>query len=93
MTAAVAVFFYYRIKKGRVETLRNEVEEIKAMHAHVEDQTTAVIYDYNEASAKLGNLERKHREAVVLDKTALAQHLAVEVSFVHSPISHTLFHD
>ncbi|CAE7650502.1 unnamed protein product, partial [Symbiodinium microadriaticum] len=67
-----------RVKKDRVQTLRNEIDELKAMQAHVEDQSTAVVYDHNELGAKLNHLERKHHEAVALDKLAAAQHLSVE---------------
>jgi hypothetical protein len=67
------------MKKGRVQALRNEIDEIKAMHAHVEDQTTAVIYEHNELSAKLDKATTKQREAVAFGKEALALHLNVEV--------------
>ena len=69
-----------RVKKDRVQTLRKEIEELKAMQAHVEDQATAVVYEHGECSTRLRTLERKHQEAVALDKQAMAQHLSVEVS-------------
>lgn len=62
-----------------MQALRNEIDEIKAMRAHVEDQTTTVIYDHNELSAKLEKASAKQREAVALGKDALVLHINVEV--------------
>mmetsp|Transcript_22502 Transcript_22502/g.32860 ORF Transcript_22502/g.32860 Transcript_22502/m.32860 type:complete len:1106 (-) Transcript_22502:82-3399(-) len=75
-----------KVKKGRVKTLRNEVDEVRAMQAHVEDQCAAVVHDHTELTKKLAALEKKRAEAVFLDKTALVQKLNIEISIAEGEI-------
>lgn len=69
-----------RIKRARIGELEEEIAEIQAMYAHVEDQMTTVNEAIEVLKQKVGIIERKKHDAIANGKTALAQKYMIEVS-------------
>jgi hypothetical protein len=80
-------FLYYdmllcRVKKARVKELREEIEDNKAQHAHMQDQMDGLEEEVRMIQGHKARLEAKRLDAMQLDKHGLANKLSIEVLFI-----------
>ena len=71
-----------KVKKERIMQLSEEVEQLKAIQAHIEDQTSAKVMEYHDLSAQISGLEKKRNLAIREARDVGAQHLAVEIAML-----------
>jgi len=71
-----------RAKRERIVQLSEEVENLKAIIAHIEDQTSAKVIQYHDLNAEIKRLTRRRNEALSQARDIAAQHLAVEISML-----------
>ena len=69
-------------KAERIAVLTEEVGELKAMEAHLEDQIKVLVENYKQLSVKKQKNERKRVDAIEAHREVAAQHIAVEVSII-----------
>lgn len=73
------LIIFDRLKRARISELEEEIAEIQAMYAHVEDQMFTVNESIEVLKKKVGSIERKKQDAIFNGKTALAQKFMIEV--------------
>ena len=64
-----------RLKKIRINELEDEISEIQAMYAHIEDQMTTINEDIKILKKKIIHMEKKKQEAIYNGKIATPQSL------------------
>lgn len=69
--------FSKRVEK--LHQLKEELEEMRAMRAHLEEQVMFNVNEHKKQSEKVKRLELKRQDAISLRRDAYAQHTAVEV--------------
>ena len=73
-----------KVKKERIAVLNEEVEHLKAVRAHIEDQISAKVIEYHEVRDKVTNLERKRRQAISGAHDAAERACSIEISILSS---------
>ena len=71
-----------KVKKERVMQLSEEVEQLKAIQAHIEDQISAKVMEYHELSDGIKRLETKRNLALKEARDVGAQHVAIEIAMM-----------
>lgn len=70
---------FNRIKLERIAQKNEELEELAAAYAHMQDQIAALEASYQELEKRLVASEKLRKEAMSLSRDAAAQNIAVEV--------------
>lgn len=71
-----------KVKTERINVLSNEIDELKAMEAHIEDQISAHVQNYHKIQSKRSNADQRRVDAMTAHKEIAAQHIAVEISIL-----------
>lgn len=71
-----------KVKKERVMQLSEEVEQLKAIQAHIEDQISSKVMEYHELSDGIRRLETKRNLALKEARDVGAQHVAIEIAMM-----------
>lgn len=69
-----------KVKMERIAVLISEVNELKAMEAHIEDQVEILVEKYQKLSEKRKLSEIRRKDALAIERDVAAQHIAVEIS-------------
>ena len=71
-----------KVKTERINVLSTEIDELKAMEAHIEDQISAHVHNYHSIQSKRSNADQRRIDALTARKDIAAQHIAVEISIL-----------
>lgn len=77
-----AKFDPLKVKGERIAVLTEEIGELRAMEAHLEDQVQTHVRDYQQIVEKKKVAEHRRNEALLMRKEVAAQHIAVEISIM-----------
>ena len=83
-----AIFHHCSQKRGRIKTLKGEIEELQAMRCHVTDQINSLVEEHGVFTTQHTSMERRRIDAVSLENMGLAKRLGVEISILEGELSH-----
>ena len=75
-------FSNLRVKRERIMQLMEEVEQLKAILSHIEEQTGAKVMQYHDLTAQVQRAEKRRVQALREARETAAQHLAVEIAMM-----------